>query len=111
MQCPFCKEEILDGAIKCKHCDSMLNKKPMTTSAAKGPVTYTDYSQVPWHRKNWFAILSWLIFFPVVLYLIVTGDIYYEKNGVLKTYSRGSKQFLAVAGVIYFIEGVSSLMK
>jgi hypothetical protein len=24
MQCPFCKEEIKDGAIKCKHCRSML---------------------------------------------------------------------------------------
>lgn len=23
--CPFCKEEIKDGAIKCKHCGSMLN--------------------------------------------------------------------------------------
>lgn len=25
MICPFCKEEIKDGAIKCKHCGSMLN--------------------------------------------------------------------------------------
>jgi len=24
MQCAFCKEEIKDGAIKCKHCGSML---------------------------------------------------------------------------------------
>jgi hypothetical protein len=24
MICPFCKEEIADGAIKCKHCSSML---------------------------------------------------------------------------------------
>lgn len=25
MICPYCKETILDGAIKCKHCSSMLN--------------------------------------------------------------------------------------
>lgn len=24
MQCPYCKEEIIDGALKCKHCGSML---------------------------------------------------------------------------------------
>ena len=24
MQCPFCKEEIIDGAIKCKHCGSTI---------------------------------------------------------------------------------------
>ena len=28
MLCPFCKEEIAEGAIKCKHCASMLNVEP-----------------------------------------------------------------------------------
>ena len=31
MICPFCKESILDGAIKCKHCGSMLNQSPHNT--------------------------------------------------------------------------------
>ena len=26
MICPFCKEEIADGALKCKHCESTLNE-------------------------------------------------------------------------------------
>ncbi len=28
MICPYCRETILDGAIKCKHCGSMLNLDP-----------------------------------------------------------------------------------
>jgi hypothetical protein len=31
MTCPFCKENIIDGAIKCKHCGSMLNLDPYNT--------------------------------------------------------------------------------
>jgi len=28
MQCPYCKEEIIDGALKCKHCGSMIGDAP-----------------------------------------------------------------------------------
>ena len=28
MICPYCKETILEEAIKCKHCGSMLNLDP-----------------------------------------------------------------------------------
>ena len=33
MQCPFCKEEVLDGAIKCKHCGSTIGTLPAQTTA------------------------------------------------------------------------------
>lgn len=33
MLCPFCKEEIADGAIKCKHCASMLNVEPVAEAS------------------------------------------------------------------------------
>ena len=33
MTCPFCKEIILDGAVKCKHCGSMLNLDPSNSIA------------------------------------------------------------------------------
>ncbi|MDL2313815.1 hypothetical protein LJC36_02415 [Desulfovibrio sp. OttesenSCG-928-C14] len=32
MICPFCKEEIADEAIKCKHCKSMLTEQPSEPS-------------------------------------------------------------------------------
>jgi hypothetical protein len=45
MQCPFCKEEIQEGAIKCKHCGSMLTQAFIERSdpkTAKGCDTNTQ---------------------------------------------------------------------
>ncbi len=36
MICPFCKEEIKDGAIKCKHCGSMLVSQSGKSKIAAG---------------------------------------------------------------------------
>ncbi len=33
MQCPYCKEEIIDGALKCKHCGSDTTRLPGVTTA------------------------------------------------------------------------------
>lgn len=102
-QCPFCKEEIVVGAIKCKHCGSML------TATKKGK--YTEYSQVPWYRKNSFIILSWLFFWPVSVVIMWTGSIYYVKKGQLKTYGKIAKVILTLMpliGTILLFSSVSS---
>jgi uncharacterized membrane protein YvbJ len=34
-QCPYCGEEILNVAIKCKHCGSLLDEKPVTENSSR----------------------------------------------------------------------------
>ena len=55
---------------------------------------YSSYAQVPWHRKNWFAFICLFVCPPGVLINILTGDIYYEENDKLKTYSKAAKVFI-----------------
>ena len=36
-KCPFCGEDILTAAVKCKHCQSMLNDRPATVAGQASP--------------------------------------------------------------------------
>lgn len=36
MQCPYCKEEIIDGAVKCRHCGSMIREEPPSQRPLRG---------------------------------------------------------------------------
>jgi hypothetical protein len=57
---------------------------------------YTSYQMVPWHHKNWFAIMCGLFFAPALLFVLLTGDVYYVRKSELKTYSKVSKILLIV---------------
>ena len=71
-----------------------------TDSAGK----YARYADVPFYRKNWFAILAFLFFMPILLLVLVTGPVYYEAKGQLKHYSTIAKVFLiAYSGLATFI--------
>lgn len=62
---------------------------------------YTSYDQVPRYRRNWFAILTFFVFPPALIYLIVTGDVYYERKGELRKYSKAAKIFLGLWCCLY----------
>lgn len=40
MLCPLCKEEIIDGAIKCKHCGGMLSDNSTTSQTTSKPCPF-----------------------------------------------------------------------
>ena len=48
MKCPYCKEEIADEAIKCKHCGSMLNQKA-ASQIDSAPV---DSNELPFYKDK-----------------------------------------------------------
>lgn len=64
--------------------------------------TVMSYSDVPKYRRNWFAILTFFVFPPGLLYLVLSGDVYYERKGELKKYSKGAKIFLGMWCCLYF---------
>ena len=67
MQCPFCKEEIIDGAIKCKHCGSMIGNAPSPRPACQADfATLFNYAVKIWKENLADLVLLTLVFMVVV---------------------------------------------
>lgn len=105
--CRGCGKEIHQTALACPSCGAPQSE---TKSPTKNAV-YTSYGQVPWFRKNWFILLAALIFAPVTLYSLFSGDIYYVKNGQLATYSKVVKIVTIVLCVWLSLYLVDTLFK
>jgi len=68
MQCPYCMEEILDGAIKCKHCGSNIGAQPRQATAIGQP----DFGEIFNNAMNvWKDNLMDLIILTLVFFLLV----------------------------------------
>lgn len=68
MQCPYCKEEVLDGAIKCKHCGSNIGTLSGQTAAAG----QADFGELFTTSMNvWKANFADLVILTLVFMLVV----------------------------------------
>jgi len=84
--CYSCGREIHQSAASCPQCGASQQRNSSN-------LKYKSYKDVPLYRRNWFAILMAFTFVPVLLLILITGGVYYERNG-LKKYSILAKIFL-----------------
>jgi hypothetical protein len=83
MQCPYCKEEVLDGAIKCKHCGSNIGNQTGRTIATG----QADFGELFISSLNlWKANLADLVILTLVFMLVVWIPI--ANIGFIAGYSR-----------------------
>jgi polyferredoxin len=99
--CRGCAKEIHETAVACPSCGA---SQSILAPPENGRIVYTSYDQVPWYRKEWFAWLSFHIFTPaLVVVVLLTGVSYYTRKGQLKTVSKGMKIFFIVSAVLYML--------
>ncbi len=116
------KKEILEGSDQAAGPSNASTVKPGVKDFSGTPHSalnqrsgtsekYTDYTQVPWFRKNWFAILCFFIFAPALFFILITGDVYYSKSGQLKTYGKVAKIFLIIWAIFATLVFIGASME
>lgn len=59
--------------------------------------SYNSYDEVPIYRQQWFFWIMYIIFSPVAIGILLFGDVYYPKDGEVKSFGIANR---IVAGII-----------
>ncbi|GLT16362.1 hypothetical protein GCM10007938_01380 [Vibrio zhanjiangensis] len=73
----------------------MTNSTSKKTSSEQ-PLDIT-YDQIPWYRRRWFLAVTMLLFMPLTVILIFTGDIYLKRQGNVYEMQPSQKVMILVA--------------
>jgi len=101
-KCPYCAEEIQDGALKCKHCGEFLDGRVRLTQGSVDELS-----------GGWIALIWLSLFIPFIggfIIIVLSSILYYswEKNYPVKAKSINKHAWLAfICSVIlcFFILG------
>ena len=64
------------------------------------PALYETYEAVPVYRRQWFFWVAWFFVAPIAVGLLLTGDVYYARNGEVQRFGIANK---IVAGLIALV--------
>jgi hypothetical protein len=95
-----CGSQLHETAPTCPKCGA-----PQQQMAAASGVAVADppsaYSQVPWYRRRWFLIVSLMTIAPIAAVVALTGPMYYDAKGVVKTFPKNFKTSIVIMSVYY----------
>ena len=71
------------------------------------------YEDVPMYRKSWFVLVSYLVFAPATVGILLTGDVYSKdkrNEGGTKKWGKANKVVGCIIGIVMVVKIIGSLM-
>ncbi len=104
MQCPKCQYPTLASSPTCSKCGEPLRTSTLAAEKAdprQPEFQDIDYSEIPFYRKRWFLVLSFLIFVPVTALITLSGDIYMQKSDGVYRFSSTHKNNILILSLVW----------
>ena len=70
---------------------------------------YSSYDEVPIYRKQWFFWLMYFIIIPVALVILLSGDVYYQKKGDIKSFGIANRIVAGILAVLLLLRILGNL--
>lgn len=65
---------------------------------------YSDYDEVPLYRRQWFFWLIYCTLSPVAIGILLSGDVYYLKEGRVKSFGMANRIVAGIVGVLILMK-------
>ena len=73
------------------------------------PVPYATYDQVPSFRRQGFFWLTWILFAPIAIGILLTGDVYYRKKGEVRRFGMANRIVAGLIGLLWLVAIIQAL--
>ncbi|OAN11428.1 hypothetical protein A3K86_21025 [Photobacterium jeanii] len=83
------------------------SKKPLSEDEYFVDVSY---DQIPFYRKRWFWVLSFLLFTPLSFIILITGECYLENDNQVYKLPRKQRTSLAFTSFVFMIVSFNSVL-
>ncbi|MBU2895573.1 hypothetical protein [Vibrio hepatarius] len=64
------------------------------------------YDQTPWYRRRWFLCVTMLFFIPLTLILVLSGEVYLKRQGVVYKMQLSQKIRVVIACLVLLCVGL-----
>ena len=70
-----------------------------------GPTKYASYQDVPFYRRVGFFALTWLVFAPLACVILVSGNVYYVRDGEVRGFAMVTRVVAGIFALLFFAFG------